>query len=366
MQVKLIALAIAAMAATPAFAQSNVKIYGSVDALFETFSNDKGLGTTMDNKTHKTSRLGFQGSEDLGGGLKAFFQLEERFDLSTSTADGNLRFKDKAWVGLSGGFGEVSFGRVPTATDIIFGGGKAANADTIADWASRKEKADGRYDNGISYTSPKLGPVVINFATALKEGQTSAPTPYGISASATFGPAFIEAGYQKDSVDTAAAPNTVQEVTNTDGDDVDVVGLPDPDAASPTEKNMYKTYLLNGGYTFGKTKVFAAYVRSKGYAENGLDSEKNKKFTRYGVGLSTPVSAAGMLHATLSQAKEKDAANNSKPKFTKLGVAYVHSLSKRTQLIGAMAVEKKDDAYGYKGNLKDTSVGIQAGLRHGF
>ena len=115
MQVKFIALAIAAMAATPAFAQGSVEIYGSLDALFSTKTNDGGLGITLDNTDQKKSRLGFKGEEKLGHGLTAFFQLEQRFYLNNGqndkNANNNLSWSDKAWIGLSGAFGSFNFGR---------------------------------------------------------------------------------------------------------------------------------------------------------------------------------------------------------------------------------------------------------------
>ena len=345
MQKKLIALAIASLAA-PAFAQSNVSIYGSLDATFATMTND-GVGVGQNDVTHKTSRLGFKGSEDLGNGYKAFFQLEERFMLDTSTADGSLRFKDKAWVGLEGGFGKVSFGRIPTALDIIYGGSKAGNDDTIADWNGRKAKAITRFDNGISYTSPKLGGMVTMHAATTagdqaKERGTGTDgdrfRPYDIATNVSFGKAFVEAGYQYGG-----------------------------------SQNFYKSIIVNGGYNFGFMNLYAAFVQSKSFEKEGLGTD-GIKYTQYEIGADVKAGANGKVYVTLGQSKGKNSAGDIKPnnggvsaeKYTKLGVAYVHSLSKRTQLLAATSYAKQNDGFTGGGEAEDNQIGLQVGLRHAF
>ena len=348
MQKKLIALAVASMLTAPAFAQTNVKIYGSLDALFATFTND-GASTNLDDSTHKTSRLGFQGEEDLGGGLKAFFQLEERFFLDTATVDGKYRFKDKAWVGLKGGFGEVSFGRVPTVMDRVYGGGKIAQIDTIADVANRRAEADTRVDNGISYVSPKFGPVTLYAHTAVKEANKG-KTPLGIAANATFGPAFVEAGWQKDGVADGTPNTSVQAVTNL------LVS-----STTNHVQNQYKTWSLNGGYKFTGFSLYAGYFQSKAYDQPYAATRLNKH-VRYALGAEAKVGANGGLYATLSQGKREQFNGVDQNTYTKLGVAYQHNLSKRTQLITAASFERQDNAFAGE----DQRIGLQAGLRHAF
>jgi predicted porin len=76
MQKKIIALAIAGLASTAAFAQSNVTVYGTVDE-GATHKNATGIASqTAIGSVLSTSRLGFKCVEDLGGGTKALFTLE--------------------------------------------------------------------------------------------------------------------------------------------------------------------------------------------------------------------------------------------------------------------------------------------------
>jgi predicted porin len=103
-------------------AQSNVQVYGLIDAgvevLNHTGANDGSMVRVVSGGKN-TSRWGLRGSEDLGGGLKAVFNLEGGILLDTGASDGNL-FKRQANVGLEGGFGRVVIGRSFTTTyDLV-------------------------------------------------------------------------------------------------------------------------------------------------------------------------------------------------------------------------------------------------------
>jgi predicted porin len=121
------ALALAVLAALSlnplsASAQTNVQFYGIVDAGVEYLTNagpNGGSMTRVISGGKNTSRWGFRGSEDLGGGLKALFNLEGGILMDTGAQDGNL-FKRQANVGLEGDFGQVLLGRSFTTTyDLV-------------------------------------------------------------------------------------------------------------------------------------------------------------------------------------------------------------------------------------------------------
>ncbi|MFZ2298458.1 MAG: porin, partial [Aquabacterium sp.] len=90
-------LALAAIAASSAaFAQSSVSVYGVVDASVESVKGDDTV-TRVSSDNLASSRLGFKGAEDLGGGLKANFVLEAA--LAVDTGETKTRFFDRAaWV----------------------------------------------------------------------------------------------------------------------------------------------------------------------------------------------------------------------------------------------------------------------------
>ena len=95
MQKKIIALAIAGLASSAAFAQTNVQIYGIVDAAMAYVNNSQGRdGFAVQSGVLAGNRIGFKGTEDLGNGLKANFVLEQGFNLNdgsqASTINGSF------------------------------------------------------------------------------------------------------------------------------------------------------------------------------------------------------------------------------------------------------------------------------------
>ena len=110
----LIVAAVSALAATGALAQSSVTVYGRLNTTLEEQKNIavNGSRSVMQNNA---SRLGFKGTEDLGGGLKAEFLLEHRFNSDTGTQTGGAFWAGDSYVGLSGGFGSIKLGRLTSA-----------------------------------------------------------------------------------------------------------------------------------------------------------------------------------------------------------------------------------------------------------
>ena len=101
-----------ALAALTAFtgavsAQSNVTMYGRID-----LSVNKGVGTTDKTISNGSgSRLGLRGSEDLGGGMAAIFNIEHRFNADTGVDGSGRMWSARSLVGLKGNFGQVTLGR---------------------------------------------------------------------------------------------------------------------------------------------------------------------------------------------------------------------------------------------------------------
>jgi predicted porin len=115
MKQKLLSLAVlsALSLAGAAQAQSNVQVYGLIDAGVEYVDHAASNGNStvrVVSGGKNTTRWGFRGTEDLGGGLKAVFGLEGGILLDTGNADGAL-FKRQAYVGLDGKLGRVVLGR---------------------------------------------------------------------------------------------------------------------------------------------------------------------------------------------------------------------------------------------------------------
>lgn len=120
MQKKLIALAIASLVAAPAFAQSNVTIYGLVDVGYtwrgDNVDDNIGSMQAINSGQASGSRLGFKGTEDLGNGLKALFTIEAGFTADDGrSAQGGRAWGRQTFAGLTGNsWGTVIFGRFNT------------------------------------------------------------------------------------------------------------------------------------------------------------------------------------------------------------------------------------------------------------
>ena len=112
MKKSILALAVLGAVSGAASAQSSVTVYGLVDvALVRESGAATGASTKITSGVGAGSRLGFKGSEDLGGGLSALFLLENGFQADTGAmGQGGLLFGRQAYVGLQGGFGTVTIG----------------------------------------------------------------------------------------------------------------------------------------------------------------------------------------------------------------------------------------------------------------
>jgi predicted porin len=193
MKLTKIAFAVAALAgATAASAQTaNVTLYGSIRVNVE-IAKVSAAGIASNRNTvvdNVSSRFGFRGSESLGGGTNAIFQLEAGFNSDNGGAGsigngaGNPTitqlFSRESWVGLNGGFGEVKLGYGLTPYDDVLGwahhqganswenrnngvsgGAGFAKSDLFTNYASanqcRSSAFDARYANSVSYATPNM------------------------------------------------------------------------------------------------------------------------------------------------------------------------------------------------------------------
>lgn len=121
MKISRIAVASLGLFATTAFAQSSVTLYGVADAGIEYLSNVPSASpggssqVRMTSGNMSTSRWGMRGVEDLGGGLKAIFELESGISFDTGAQNNSSRLFDRgAFVGLSSKYGALTLGRQTT------------------------------------------------------------------------------------------------------------------------------------------------------------------------------------------------------------------------------------------------------------
>lgn len=173
MQKKLIALAVAGLAAAPAFAQSNVTIYGRADYglvsrmgtsdLLDKVNTDVNGKTEFASGVQAGSRLGFKGAEDLGNGLKAIFEIEYGLRVDEGTTSSTTWGNRHSYVGLTGNFGTVVGGRLDGVRYNVWGKYDPFNNGTVGNMTQLTAQID-RADNAVAYISPSWNGLTLTLA----------------------------------------------------------------------------------------------------------------------------------------------------------------------------------------------------------
>lgn len=337
MKKSLIALAVLA-ASGAAMAQSSVTLYGVADlwigsAKGEINTGDGWVGqrqTVLQDGGVSNSRIGFKGVEDLGGGLKAGFVLEQGVDLTTGAGG---TFNREASLGLSGSFGEVKAGKVWNAFDDVSGAAASTFDSDLApiNTVFLSTAFGDSPTHGIRYSTPSFG----GFSGAVsftlpgdKTATTSASKFTALSAKYENGPIYVGFGY-------AAADGMY---TDTEAFDLDGAKA--------------KATRLNGSYDLGVAKLLASYGTVKVAAEDFKANE-------YEIGVNVPLTSALSLSGGYAQSKGK-VAGVTEEKTTGFGLAAAYSLSKRTTAYAGLNNTTVKDGAGEKvGKLAVYAVGVK-------
>lgn len=322
----LLALAAFGTLAGAASAQSNTTtIYGIVN-IGLAYSKSDMVPTRLgiDSGGWYGSRLGFRGTEDLGNGVSAIYQLETGFSPdSGALGQGGRLFGRHAWLGLKGEFGTVRFGRalMPTyflLTDVLdpFGDGLTGAAGAFFG-RNISNAIDIRMQNALFYTK-SFGGLKADVAYSLGEanGSTAANSQISTAFIYTAGPLKAVLGYLdvNDAAGTGSAKHT----------------------------------FVGGMYAFGLTKLHFGIDKQKTDAAGVTTADADAVL----VGLTVPVGAAGRILASYNRRDDNMAANVD---ISKYSIGYTYDLSKRTSLFTSYSHLTLDD-----GNRCDF------GIRHKF
>jgi predicted porin len=166
MNKKIVAIAIAAVLAAPMALQAAPTVYGQMDFSLE---NDNDLEDGGWSMGRNDTNLGVKGSEDLGNGLSAVYQIEYGIDGATSGAlGGGSLYQRNTYVGLAGGFGTFLMGRHDTPYKIATNSLDPFNNST-ADQGNNGMLADRRLGSVLAYISPSMGGFTLAGAISLVE-----------------------------------------------------------------------------------------------------------------------------------------------------------------------------------------------------
>jgi predicted porin len=338
MKKAILTFAVLSVFAAAASAQSNVTVYGIIDVGVTRDDNGAPAGASlrMDSGNLYGSRIGFKGSEDLGGGLSANFNLENGFSLDTgSMVSANTLFNRQAWVGLKGNFGSVRLGRMWDPYYVVLFNTVDPFGDGLVGGASRLMGGGGfRMSNAIDYQTPELGGFYGELGYGLGEvaGDTSANRLWTMKAGYAAGPVDVVAAYYNQNKSVATGGAT-------------------------------KNTLLGASYDFGAVKVRVGYDMLKGdttAAGTVLDQRDLL------VGANVAVGIGSVLVSYIRKTDKLVANADSR----QIAVGYTHPLSKRTLLYTAYSRTSNDGSARY--NLDASAPAgasdsaIQFGINHLF
>lgn len=343
-------IALAAMAAaSAASAQSSVTLFGIIDTTLSHGSGSVSSKTQVSHSGYNSSRIGFRGTEDLGGGLSASFWLEAGINSDSgsggstntnnqstgSTGGGGLTFNRRSTVSLAGTWGELRLGRDYTpqfwnhSVFDPFGANGVGYSQPLYSLVTTVTQA--RASNTIGYfLPPNLGGVYGQAQYYLGENNRNGAanekdgTGWGIRLGYAAGPLNVAAGYGRTQY------------------------------AAGNEKQSN----IGGAYNFGFGRLMLNYssdsrgsIDGKGWVAGGL----------------VPV-GAGEIRFAYSRYQIDTAGD---PTTKKLSLGYVHNLSKRTALYATWAHVSNSGGASFALNGAVTgpnrsSSGYDLGLRHSF
>jgi predicted porin len=296
-----VAGAVFAMAAGAASAQSNVTVYGIVNiAATYTKSDVAPTRWGIDPGGWWASRLGFRGTEDLGNGVSAVFNIENGFSPDTGMmGQGGRLFGRQSWVGLKGSFGTVRLGRGWTPaycllTDVIDPFEDALSGAAGAFLGRNIFTAiDIRMQNTVFY-SQSFGGLKADLGYSLGETAGNASANRQVSTAFTYGTGPLKA----------------------------VFGYHDVNDANGTGSS--KLTMAGGTYDLGVAKIHFGIDQQKTNAAGLARVDANDIL----LGLTVPA-GGGRILASFNRLNDHTAVNADMKQYA---IGYTYNLSKRTTL----------------------------------
>jgi predicted porin len=346
----------ASMACGVASAQSSVTVFGLLDMGVSRYQVSGGQSRTeLSHSAHLASRLGFRGTEDLGGGWSAGFHLEAPLSPDDGTASG-LNFARRSTLSLVGPYGELRLGRDYTpsfwndvsfdpfgpgsvGTNLILMSRLTTTATPFAPGVAGNNPTVNRSSNSIGYFLPKnLGGFYGQAMYAFHEQSTAGQTRGRYVG--------LRGGYASGPLDMAIAHGQVD-------------GATPATAAAPD----VKTSNLGASYNLGAIKLMGELSRESLGIANGRSVATGAL-----IGFTAPV-GVGEIRVAYSRVAVDHA--GTEPRASRLAVGYVHSLSKRTSLYAiAGSTRNSGGATMAVGSLKGvadrSASGYNLGVRHAF
>jgi predicted porin len=373
----LIATAALAMVAGTAQAQSSVTVYGVIDMGYSSVEHksdaatpvtttNKGFnspnGSTAFNNSGEaaSSRLGFRGSEDLGGGLKANFVIESGMSQNTVFTLGNRAY----WAGIeSKDMGEVRIGRQDSLIRSVWlGHDQLAFANVVGNLAHSDVQAGGAptasHTNrfvGLNYLSPRFNGIQLVGSVMQQNTETSGSATTKNASGSQVGANYLAGKF---SVAAAYAEYTQDAVTatgafdNTATSNATQIGVAGVDAIAGKVKETG----AGASYDFGVAKV--------GYVYNKVDRTTTIQRESHAFSASIPLGAKLVGRVGYGFGDYKATPTGVETDIKGMQAALNYNLSKRTMVYGIYGQEERDSATAGRPAFKSTEYSV--GVRHSF
>ncbi len=388
MKKSLLALAVAGAFAAPAMAQSSVTLFGNADvAVQQRSASGGGSQLRLGSSGLNSSAIGFRGTEDLGGGMRAEFWFEgdvaadsgfgaatQNNNQTLTAAGSGFTFNRRSTVALAGSWGEVRLGRdlVPTFRNHTgfdpFGGSTSAGAanNMIGNVAGNLGSATAvRASNMIQYFSPDFNGFQVTVAYAMGENNSNATganaqaaannintrnngNMLGLRIGYAAGPLSVAYAHQRTSYATGAGNAAATAITAVGNGLNNAVAFNGSVAAnnplaSGTGWGTFGDYTVNnlgGSYNFGVATVMAQYNTTRFNTTANANVVTVGNFTGavqqrdWLLGVNVPV-GAGNIRASYINSRISGIVGLGTASQWALG--YVHNLSRRTALYATYA-----------------------------
>ena len=387
MKKTLLATAVLGSLSLSAHAQSSVTLYGLIDAGIS-YVNNARAGTSHDSLVKyddgvaSGSRWGLRGTEDLGGGLKALFVLENGFNSGNGTlGQGGALFGRQAFVGLSqDGVGSLTFGRQYSFSTDYLGANYSTGSQTAAgNYAYHINDVDqltsSRINNAVKFSSANFAGFTFGalygfsnqagaFAGAPASGTTAAPVAgssraYSFGANYANGPISVGAAYTDIRYPSQATPAFSTTIANVSAGNV----------------RDLRTFGAGGRYAIGAATLWALYTNTRFEPITGGSTT----FAAYEAGAKYAFTAAltvgaGYTYMHLSDANtghwnqgdlSVDYALSKRTDVYALGIYQIASGRNGTQDVQAQ-IGSSTSFFGPSGSGADNQLAFRVGVRHRF
>src|SRR5450830_1235375 len=333
MHKRILAAAVMALGAGAASAQSNVSIYGIVDAGYVRESGG-AIGTVnkITSGVASASRIGFKGSEDLGSGITALFTLETGFRVDTGEVDvSGTIFNRQAFVGLKSNTAGTARNLFPDYGPNI------------------------RSSNTVQYTAPVYQGFTGEIAWSPGEqgGSNSAGRQFGGGIGYAVGPLAVRLAYNNRNQDVAPGPGI-----------------------TAVDRGVATNTLLVASYDFDVVKAHFAFGRERGFNSSPMGNTSNPfggvrptpstDSHDWLIGVTAPA-GPGTFLASYQRKNDRSSFNQDANAW---GIGYVYPVSKRTNFYAAYgSIDNKNGAgYTVANNTEVGSgdKGFNLGVRHSF